>query len=629
MRSLPLFQISITAAVAAAACAKAQPPTVGAFVDADGITRIYGNSFGRPGYHATYDYIIVGGGNAGNTIAARLAEDPANYTVAVIEAGSFYEILDGNRTQVPGYNYINTITFPLGDETPLTSWGLTTEPQAAIGGRTAEYGQGQTFGGSTASNYMGYHRATVGTFDQWAELLDDDFWTWDNVYPAYKQSVAFQPPDYTKIDPSFNISYDATAFIPTGGPLHVSYGNHQGAYGPSLSDALAASGLDPIDGFNSGRLIGYGTATATIDTRTATRDSSETSFLQAAARAGIKIYPQAVVTRILFDEDKKATGVEVQTNVATGQLKYSLSATKEVILSAGVWHSPQLLMVSGVGPAETLQEHGIEVISDLPGVGQNEWDQPVIGLFLNLSVETNTQFQVGNPEVVAAAMTNYLENQSGPLSGFGTGQGIAFENFPESVRSDFSNSTLAYLETFPEDWPEVEYLPLANVPVGEIPITPYDNFILLAAVLLSTESKGNMSITSSSVFDRPIINPNWLATDADMEQAYAAFLRLREISSNWDTATGELLPGLGVSSKEDILDFIRGHSGFIFHGTSTCKMGPQDDPSAVIDSRARVYGVTGLRVVDASAFPNCPPGHPMASVYMYAEKIAESILDGN
>lgn len=216
---------------------------------------------------------------------------------------------------------------------------------------------------------------TAGTFAKWSSQVNDAFWSWANVFPAYKKSTHFQPPDYTKIDPSYNIAYDQSAFTPTGGPLHVSYGNYFGPSGPSLLSAMQAAGLSPIQGLNSGNLIGYSTMTATVDSRTATRDSSETSFLQAGARGGsnLKIYPDALVKRVTFDGNKRATGVDVKINAANAQLNYHLSARKEVILSAGVWHSPQLLMVSGVGPSATLQEHNIPVVADSPGVGQNEW----------------------------------------------------------------------------------------------------------------------------------------------------------------------------------------------------------------------------------------------------------------
>ncbi|KAJ5219501.1 hypothetical protein N7468_008705 [Penicillium chermesinum] len=590
-----------TAAILATvqAVSDTQQDTVGVFVDAQGVTHIYGNSFGRPGYNETYDYIVVGGGNAGNTIAARLALNPANYTVAVLEAGSFYEILDGNRTQVPGYNYINTISFPLGSATTPTTWGLTTVPQKGYDNREIFYAGGQTFGGSSAANYMGYQRPSEGSMDQWAKEVGDNFWAWDNVYPAFKKSVHFTPPDFTKIDPSLNITYDPSAFSDKGGPLHVSYGNYQGPYGPSLSEALAKSGLSPIKGFNSGKLIGYGTATATA----------------AARGSSIKIYPNALTTKILFDNKKKATGVEVQSNIATSDFKFHLNATKEIILSAGVWHSPQLLMLSGVGPSEKLQQFGIDVVADLPGVGQNEHDQPVVGTVLAVNVTTNTQLQAGNPESVASALSEYINHQSGPLSGIGTGQGIAFEKFPASYWANFSKSTRAYLDTYASDWPDVEILPLENGPVVSS-IGPNDNLLTFAA----------------QQYPRPsLISPNWLQEDEDVEQAYAAFLRLREVASNWDPAVllGELSPGPQLTGKKEILEWMRKDMNMIFHGTSTCKMGPKKDTSAVVDSRARVHGVTGLRVVDASAFPFCPPGHPMSSVYMFAEKIAESILGGN
>ncbi|RYP51423.1 hypothetical protein DL768_003209 [Monosporascus sp. mg162] len=176
---------------ATAAAVHALDDTIGAVLDDQGVTRLYGNSFGRPGYNDTYDYV----------------------------AGNFYEITDGNRAQVPGYNYINTQTHPLGYTSTPTSWSLFTLPQPGYNNREIYYGTGQMFGGSTASNFLAWDGATEGTFtDKWAKEVDDDFWAWENVYPAYKKSVHFAEPDFT-INPSLNITFDPTAFDDEVGPL--------------------------------------------------------------------------------------------------------------------------------------------------------------------------------------------------------------------------------------------------------------------------------------------------------------------------------------------------------------------------------------------------------------------------
>ena len=155
----------------------------------DGITRIYGNSFGIPGLNVSYDYVVNGGGTAGNAIAARLAQDPANYTVAVIEAGSFYEILNGNRIQVPGYSYQSALSSSSHPVSMIEWDGLTTVPKASYNGRTTDCVAGQTFGGGSASNYMGYFRPTAGSLDHWANLVGDEAWKWDNVYPFLQDKL--------------------------------------------------------------------------------------------------------------------------------------------------------------------------------------------------------------------------------------------------------------------------------------------------------------------------------------------------------------------------------------------------------------------------------------------------------
>ncbi|RDW80306.1 versicolorin B synthase [Coleophoma cylindrospora] len=619
--------------------------TIGASIDAQGVTQLYGNSFGRPGYNETYDYVVVGGGNAGSVIAARLAL--GGYSVAVVEAGSFYEITDGNRTQVPGYNYVDTSTQPTG-YTPLPNrWSLFTVPQPGYNNREVFYGTGQTFGGSTATNFGGFNRATEGTFDdKWAKEVNDDFWTWANVYPAYKKSMHFAEPDFSKIDPTLNITFDPTAYDAEGGPVWLSFGNNQGLYGPSLEAAMEASGFDRLQDLDAGKLIGFGTAKATLDTRTATRSTAE-AFLQMAAKGSdIKLYPNALATSIAFDANKKATGVNVMSNVATStQLTYHLSVNKEVIVTAGVWRSPQLLMVSGIGPADTLQQHGIDVVADLPAVGQNQWDQPSMPMLFQVSVETHTQFIAGIPEVVAEQVGLYLNNQSGMLSGIGAGQAVgkrprhhhpeshlltpaAFDKFSLSKRANFSASTQAWLDSFPSDWPDVQIIPMESATYPGAPDDAF--FMLVSASILSPKSKGNMTISSASMLDSPVISPNWLEDDADVEMAYATFQRLREIGSNWNSSVnlGEAFPGATLSGKANITEWLRNNMIQMSHGTSSCKMGT-DNQTSVVDSRGRVYGVTGLRVGDSSAFPFCPPGLPMSGAYMFGEKIAETILEGN
>lgn len=176
----------------------------------------------------------------------------------------------------------------------------------------------------------------MGTFDFWAQEVDDDFWSWENVYPAYQKSCNFTPPDYSKIDPSINITWDDSAFTADGWPLHVSYGNYWGPDGQALNAQMEQAGLSQIDGFNSGKLIGYSALTANLNPYTATRDTSETSFLQMAMRdTTIKVYPNALAKRITFDDEKRATGVDVQANIANIDLKWHLTASKEVIVSAG------------------------------------------------------------------------------------------------------------------------------------------------------------------------------------------------------------------------------------------------------------------------------------------------------
>ncbi|PBP21841.1 hypothetical protein BUE80_DR007345 [Diplocarpon rosae] len=579
-----------------------------------------GNSFGIPGVNETYDYIVVGGGTAGITLAARLAEDSRNFSVAIIEAGGFYEFENGNLTEIPGYNGWSTHI----DETrpSLVEWDIETTPQVGYGERTIHYSQGRTLGGTGT---IGYHK-------MWVDAVGDEAWSWENTLPFYKRSCHFTPPDMDRIGSKFDIPYDKDAFSDHGGPLRVSYGNYRGEYVAALAKSFQRLGLKKLEGLNSGSLIGYGAVSLTIDPETQVRSSSETSFLQAAMRrTSIKIYPHTLAKRIRFDEQKRARGVLAS---AMGQADYDfvLSARKEVVVSAGVFRSPQLLMASGIGPSEILEQQSIPIVSELAGVGQNLWDQPYIRL--TFRVNTTTMTQMEDPEFRNKVVESYIRDQSGPLASNNAGELIgmrislgALGKNPRAVSLQASTRHTRPSGDLPADFPELELLPFGG---GAFPkahvASPETNYMTFAVGLLTPRSRGNVTITSGDTREQPLVNPNFFSDPIDVDLAVQAVQRAREWASKTGIIVRETDPGIEVQTPAQIRAWLKQAGALVFHGMSTCSMGKAPDPRAVLDSGARVLGVRGLRVADSSSAPLLGPGHPMASVYMIAEKVAALIL---
>ena len=477
----------------------------------------------------------------------------------------------------------------------------------------------------------------MDTFKKWVDQVGDSSYQFEQLLPFFKKSPQFTAPKPGMYTNSSNDQV-GSAFSTSGGPLQVSFGNYVQPFSTWAQRALEAVGQKEIDGFNSGNLIGSAFATFTIDPINAHRSSSETSFLQSALRnTTLQVYQYTLAQKILFDAENIAKGVAVTTQGSNGtqKINYTLSARKEVIVSAGAFQSPQLLMVSGIGPMETLKSLKIPVLKDLPGVGQNMWDQVFFGTDFRVNVLTASASQ-NNPDLAAEALQSYQQNASGPFSVFGPGY-FGWEKLPDPYRANLSAYTRAALATFPPDWPELEWLPVSAY-LGyqrnyatEDPKDGYD-YATMATALVAPLSRGNLTINSPSMEDAPLINPNWLTDPADVELAIAAFKRQRQV---WNvlasynlTIGSEALPGPWVQSDADILNFIRESLIEVWHAAATCKMGRSNDTMAVIDSSTRVYGTKRLRVVDASSFPFLPPGHPQATIYMLAEKIASEILQG-
>lgn len=603
--------------------------SLGLQVQAEGLL---GSNFGVPLDNVTYDYIIVGGGNAGLTIATRLVEQKVG-SVAVIEAGSFYEISNGNLSQVPATD--GAFSGKGADDwQPLIDWGYHTTPQpvsrkartslivANIGlqggfNQSLHYARGKTFGGCSARNYMVYQRASYGTHMQWANMVGDDNYEWDNFLPWYKKSVNFTGPNMSLRMANSTPEFVAADAGDGQGPLSVTWSHYAQAFGTWATEGLKQIGLPIIRGFLSGELIGQAYVTFTLDADKMTRESSETSFLRSAlGNPDYKLHPRTMAKRILFDENKKATGVLVETE----SFEYVLSARKEIILSAGVFGSPQLLLASGVGPCETLESLDIPVVADRPGVGQNMQDHLFYGISYRVNAPTISSLQIPS---FAAEQAKLYKNKAAGMYASPVSDVLAFEKIPEHLRSGWSNETLATLISLPIDWPEVEYNsvsaylgPQADSRFGD----PNDgfNYATLASILVAPQSRGNLTIVSADTNVAPLINPGYLTNQVDVDVAIAGFKRVREFYATEAMQSfvigDEYFPGKSVMTDEQIEDFIRHQFNTIWHAACTCSMGKVEDPNAVVDSQGRVISVEGLRVVDASAFPLLTPGHLMSTV---------------
>ncbi|KAL8851114.1 MAG: hypothetical protein Q9221_003917 [Calogaya cf. arnoldii] len=547
------------------------------------------NPYGRPNKDAAYDYVIVGGGTAGLTIAARLTQN-TSLSVAVVEAGGYPEETVGNISTVPAYAAFNVGTDP--NDTNAIDWGFVTEPQA-----------------------------------KWADEVDDESYTWQNFLPFLQKTVDYNPPDLRYLN-STN-SHDDSPFnrVPLG-PLQVSFGRYEDPYGTWAQRAFQGIGQAAINGFQSGKLIGSSYIAFTEDPISGLRPE----------HPPLQQYPGT--PHPFQTKTNVANGVLVSSSAPGNTNRtYTLRARKEVIVSAGAFQSPQLLMVSGIGPRQTLERHNISpIIKDLPGVGQNLQDQIFFGTSYRVNLLTASA-TFNNPALAAAALPLFLNKTpgaSGPLTNPSVPV-IGWENLPNTTSSLLTPSVKTALgKEFPPDWPQLEFIPSGSVFSASNFVTsdPTDgyNYASIATAIITPFSKGNISISSPSTTDPPLINPAWLTHPSDKSLAIAAFKRQRDYWSYLTTQNitigHEYKPGPNVRTDEQIWDFIKKEVGTVWHAAATCKMGRKGDEGAVVDSEGRVFGTERLRVVDASAFPFLTPGHPQAVVYALAEKVAEGILEG-
>ncbi|KAL4887848.1 hypothetical protein BDV59DRAFT_196940 [Aspergillus ambiguus] len=574
-----------------------------------------------------YDYVIVGGGTAGLTLAYRLAIN-GSYLVAVVEAGGVYELDNGNGSIIPALAPLQGIGTDPVDEKPLIDWEFYTIPQSGANGRRMHYARGKTLGGCSARNHMLYQRSNIGAYQKWADEIGDETFTFQNLLPYFRRSCHITSPNNTgnRYPANGTVQVDLQAYnTESPGPLDISWPNWAFPLGSWAKKGMESLGIyQSTTGFDTGILKGSGWPAGTISPDNGHRSSSASAFLGQAIDTGrLRVYTHTQATRILFN-GSSACAVTVKKN----NTQFTLTAMREIALSAGALQSPHLLMVSGVGPREMLDSNGIQIVRDLPGVGRNLQDQPFFGVSYRVRVDTLSR--LNDPIFAKRASEEYLSNVTGPLT-----SGPAYIGWDRLSRSSLSSGLQFELQKLPQDWPDLEYV-VENGFDGDnkdyAVSDPQDGYQYgtISASLMSSFSRGNISLDSSNQTNLPLLHTGILEHPWDMEMAVAAFKRLRKL---WGAMSGvtigdEFFPGKQVASNDDIEEYIRKTASLLWHAVGTCSMGRPNNTMSVVDTNGRVFGLNNLRIVDASIFPFLPPGHPMSNVYMIAEKIADQMLSG-
>lgn len=525
-----------------------------------------------------YDYVIVGAGSAGCVLADRLSAN-GRHRVLILEAG--------------GHDWNPWIHIPVGYAklifNPAVNWGYETEPEAEAGNRRIYWPRGKVLGGSSAINGLIYIRGNPGDYDQWRQAGCAG-WGYDDVLPLFCRSE--------------KQARGADPYHGDKGPLAVS----DLADAHPLCEAFIAGaeqvGIPRNTDFNGARQEGAGYYQLT--TRRGLRCSAARAFLKPALkRQNLRLKKKAQVRRVLFD-GRRATGVEIEAGIGLQRI----TARREVILAAGAINSPQLLELSGIGPADQLRAVGVEVLADRPAVGENLQDHYQVRHVIKASQPVTLNDRMMSLSGRIGIGLDYILRQRGPLTVSAGQAGVFARTAPELDTPDI----------------QIHFLTLSTDQPGKS-LHPFSGFTS-SVCQLRPESRGSVHIDSADPAASPRINARYLSAPADRATILAGMRLSRRILRSDALApfvAEELKPAAEAESDEALLEYARASGGSIFHPVGTCRMGA--DPASVVDPRLRVRGVSGLRVVDASIMPTLISGNTNAPTIMIGEKGADMILE--
>ena len=528
-----------------------------------------------------YDYVIVGAGTAGCLLANRLSAD-ADVSVLLIEAGGKDDWI---WIRIPvGYLFcINN---------PRTDWCYRTEPDPGLNGRAIIYARGKVLGGCSSINAMIYMRGQAADYDEWARQTGDSSWGWQSVLPLFRKSE-----DYFR---------GADEAHGAGGEWRVEPQRLRWDILDAYREAMVQAGIPKIDDFNRGDNEGCGYFLVN-QTRGVRLNTSRAFLKPVMNRPNLTVMTEAQVRRLTFD-GRRCTGVEVMRDGRDERI----GARIETILAAGSIGSPQILQLSGVGPGALLQQHGIPVEHELPGVGENLQDHLQLRMAFKVKNVVTLNQRVHSLFGKAAMGLEYALFRSGPLT-------MAPSQLGGFTRSSAEHRTANV---------EIHTQPLSLDKFGD-PLHPFNAFTSSICNLRPT-SRGYVRIKGPDPRTAPAIHCRYLSTDEDRKVAVDALRLTRRIASQPALAQfepEEFLPGPGFQTDEEIIRAAGNIGTTIFHPVSTCRMGRADDQAAVVDARLRVRGLGGLRVVDASIMPTITSGNTNSPALMIAEKGAQMIRE--